>query len=81
MKIHIHKLSLAGAIFSALSMIVLSIANALGIYQATVQSMQDWHMFYSPTVLGTVTGMIEAGVITYISIYAFVWIYQFLQSK
>ncbi|MFH1405408.1 MAG: hypothetical protein ABIH21_04945 [Patescibacteria group bacterium] len=75
MKLHAHKLGLAGAIFSALAMLVLSIVNAFGIYTAATEQMQTMHMFYTPDVVGTITGMIEAAVITYISLFVFVLIY------
>ncbi|MBU1032488.1 MAG: hypothetical protein ABII13_01075 [Patescibacteria group bacterium] len=81
MKIHTHKLSLAAAIFSALAMLLLSLANSMGIYQNAVQQMQNWHMFYKPDFAGTITGMIEAAVMTYVSVYIIVWIYNALLGK
>lgn len=81
MKLQIQRLSVAGAIFAAFSMLVLSIANALGFYQDAVSMMQQWHMFYTPTIGGTIVGMIEAAIITYLSILIIVWIYDLLGSK
>lgn len=75
MKLHAHKFSLAGAIVSVFCMILLSVVNSLGIYIGSVELMQQAHMFYTPTVGGTITGMIEAAVMTYISLYVFVWVY------
>lgn len=81
MKSNTQRYSLTGAIFAALTMLLLSIAEALGIYTTAVDAMQQWHMFYSPDVIGTITGMIEAAVITYVSVYVIVWIYQLLDGK
>jgi len=68
-------LGYAAAIISAAGMLLLSIANLLGIYKSAVQMMQQWHMFYAPTVYGTITGMIEAAVIGFVFVYAFGRIY------
>lgn len=81
MKLQAQRFSIAGAIFAALGMLLLSIANTLGVYQGAVSMMEQWHMFYSPTVGGTIAGMIEAAIITYVSILVFVWIYGLLGSN
>lgn len=66
----------AGAIFSALSMLLLSLAHILNVYTGAVGMMQEWHMYYTPTTIsGTLTGMIEASLITYLSILLISWIY------
>ncbi|MCF6276730.1 MAG: hypothetical protein L3J07_02660 [Candidatus Magasanikbacteria bacterium] len=75
MKLDANKFALAGAIFAGLTMIALTIANSFGFYQSVAMQMQGMHMFYRPSFLGTITGVIEAGIITFISIYLFVWIY------
>lgn len=75
MKLHAHALALAGAVVSAACMLLLSVLNALGIYQSAAGTMADWHMFYAPDVGGTIAGMIEAAVISYIVLYAFAWVY------
>ncbi len=80
MKFNTQKIALTGALFSSLGMFLLSIANALGIYKGAVDMMQQWHMFYTPTVIGTITGMIEAAIITYVSIIIIVGIYNALGS-
>lgn len=78
MKFNTQKAAFAGAIFATLGMLLLSIANALGIYEGAVNMMQQWHMFYTPTFVGTIAGMIEAAVITYVSILVIIWIYGLL---
>lgn len=81
MKLNAQKLSLAAAIVSAACMLLLSILNGLGLYQSATSQMTAWHMFYTPTFLGTVTGMIEAFVITYIFVYAAAWLYNYLMGE
>lgn len=65
----------AAAILGAVSMLFLSIAGNLGIYQGAVEMMVKWHMFFSPSFLGTITGMIEAAVMSFIGGYLFAWVY------
>lgn len=81
MKFNTQKAALAGAIFAALIRLFLSICDALGIYKGAVNMIQEVQMFYDPTVVGTITGMIEAGVITYLSILTIVWIYGALEGS
>lgn len=76
-----NKLALAGALTAALCMLLLSILNGLGLYQGAAEQMMAWHMFYTPTVGGTLVGMIEAAIITYIGLFVFAWIYNSLGSK
>lgn len=74
--------ALTGAIFAAFTMFLLSLAEALGVYQGAVDMMEQWHMFYIPTTIGgTIAGMVEAAVITYVSILIIVWIYGMLGEK
>lgn len=81
MKSQTQRAGLTGAVFAAFTMLLLSIANSLGVYQGAVNMMEQWHMFYSPTVAGTITGMVEAAIITYLSILVVGWIYEMLGSK
>jgi hypothetical protein len=68
-------LGYAGAILSAIYMLLLSILASLGIYATAAQQMANWHMFYSVTVLGTITGMIEAAIHGFIALYLLAWLY------
>ncbi|MFH1429948.1 MAG: hypothetical protein ABIG71_00315 [Candidatus Uhrbacteria bacterium] len=81
MRLHALKLGIAGAIAAALCMIALSILNALGLYEGAVQQMQGMHTFYTPDVIGTITGMIEAALVTFIGLYVFGAIYNALLRK
>lgn len=80
-KFDANKLALAGAITAALCMMLLSILNGLGLYQGATKQMMSWHMYYSPTVGGTVSGMVEAAVITYVVLFVFAWVYNTLGAK
>lgn len=69
----------AGAIVSALAMLLLGILGNLGIYSGAVNMMGQWHMFFSLGVLGIIAGMIEAAVISFVFMYAFAWVYNRLE--
>jgi hypothetical protein len=65
----------SGAIVAALSMLILGILGKMGVYLGAVEMMSKWHMFFSLTPFGILTGMIEAAVITFVFFYIFGWIY------
>ena len=65
----------AAAIIAAFSMLVLSIAGKLGIYTGAVEMMSQWHMFYSLTLIGIITGMLEAAIISFVFFALFAWVY------
>ncbi len=65
----------AAAIIAAFSMLVLSVAGRLGIYTGAVEMSNQWHMFYSLTLFGTITGMVEAAIISFIFFFLFAWVY------
>ncbi|WP_435158481.1 hypothetical protein [Haladaptatus sp. DFWS20] len=68
----------AAAIVSAVVMLLLGIFGAVGVYEGAVEMMEQWHLFFEPTIVGTVAGMIEAAIISFIFIYAFAWLYNAL---
>jgi hypothetical protein len=37
--------------------------------------MEQWHLFFEPTVVGTVAGMAEAAVVSFVLVYAFARLY------
>jgi|GEM_PF-539228 len=78
MKLNPNTLGLSAGLVSAVGMLLLSILNGLGYYQQAAVQMMGWHMFYTPTVLGTFSGMIEAAVITYLFVSATAWMYNYL---
>ena len=61
----------AAALTAALSMLVLGLLGNLGIYTGAVTMMGKWHMFFSLTFFGILSGMLEAAIITYVLIYIF----------
>jgi hypothetical protein len=65
----------SAAIVAALSMLILGILGNIGIYQGAVEMMSQWHMFFSLTPFGILTGIIEAAIITFIFFYIFGCIY------
>lgn len=75
MKLNIKALAYAGAVCSALGILVLSILANLGIYTVVAAQMQNWHMFYSTGFWGTIAGMIEAAIVGFVALYVFGWFY------
>jgi len=75
MKLNALVLGLAGAILAAICMLLLSLANYFGIYQTAALTMQEIHMFYSPDFWGTITGMIEAAIMSFVGLFVFGWLY------
>ncbi len=74
-KLNALALGYAGAILSALGMLVLSILANSGLYTKASEHMQDWHEFYSLSVSGTISGMIEAAVWSFVILWVFGWLY------
>ena len=74
-QLNAHAFGLAGAILSAACMLVLGVLGSLGLYMKAVTAMMDWHVFFSLSPIGVIGGMVEAAVISYVGLYAFVWIY------
>jgi len=74
---HLDALALAGAaaVVSAIVMLLLGVFGAVGVYEGAVEAMEQWHLFFEPTVVGTVAGMVEAAVISFVLVYAFGWVY------
>jgi hypothetical protein len=68
-------LGYAGAIISALAMLLLGIGGNIGLYAGAARQMMQWHMFFSLGPLGVITGMIEAAVFSFVVLYAFGWAY------
>ncbi|TFH41253.1 MAG: hypothetical protein E4G94_08260, partial [ANME-2 cluster archaeon] len=56
-------------------MLLLGVFGNLGIYTGAVEMMQQWHMFFSLSIVGIIAGMIEAAIIGFVFAYAFGWIY------
>ncbi len=79
-KLNPNSFALAAAIIAAFIMLLLGILGNLGIYTGAVQQMQKWHMFFSLDVVGIITGIIEAAVISFVFCYLFAWLYNKLSS-
>ncbi len=68
-------LSFAAAIVSAIVMLLLGILGNLGIYTGAVAMMQQWHLSFSLSLVGIVSGMVEAAIISFIFAYLFSFFY------
>lgn len=68
-------LGYAAAIISAIGMLLLGILGNLEVYTGAIEMMQQWHLFFSLSIVGIITGMIEAAVISFISLFLFGWVY------
>jgi len=75
LKLNALALGYAGAILSAICMLLLGIFGNIGIYTGAVEMMQKWHMFFSLSIGGIIAGIIEAAVIGFIFAYLFAWLY------
>ena len=65
------------AILSGLCMLLLGILGNLKIYMGAVNMMQQWHMFFNLTILGIITGIIEAAIISFI----FGWLIAYFYNR
>lgn len=65
----------SAAIISSVIMGLLGIFGNLGIYTGATEQMQKWHMFFSLSIGGIITGMVEAAIISFIFAYAFARVY------
>ena len=74
-------LGYAGAIISALCMLLLGILGALGLYTGAITMMSDWHMYFSLSLSGIIGGIIEAMIISFIFFYSFAIVYNWLVTK
>ena len=68
-------LGTSAALVSALSMLILGMLGNFGLYEGAVEMMSHWHMFFSLTPFGILTGTIEAAIISFAFFYIFGWIY------
>ena len=64
-------LGYAAAIVSSAVILLLGILCNVGIYAGAAGMMQQSHMFFSLSIAGIITGIIEAGVIGFVLGYAF----------
>ena len=53
----------------------------MGLYVSAAEQMSKWHMFFNLTVIGLVSGMIEAGVISFLLVYSFATVYTMITQK
>jgi len=74
-KFNVSALGITASLVAAVSMLILGIFGHLGIYLGAVDMMRQWHMFFSLTPMGILSGMLEAGVISFVFFVLFGWIY------
>ena len=73
-------ISTAAGIVSAAAMLLLTVLAKIGIYKEAANMMEQWHAFYSQSISGTITGMIEAFMISFIFVYGVVALYNKLSD-
>jgi len=72
----------SAAIVAAFCMLILGILGNMGVYMGAVEMARQWHMFFSLTPVGILTGIIEGAIISFAFFYIFGWIYnKFIQSS
>jgi len=65
----------AGAVISALAILLLALLGKLGFYMGAVKFLEEVHMFFSLSLVGIIGGVIEAAVFGFVFTYIFVWFY------
>lgn len=65
----------AAATVAAVLMLLLGLFGAIGAYEGGVEMMEQWHLFFTPTLVGTIAGILEAVIITGVFTYLFVELY------
>ena len=80
-KLNTSSIALAAAVWSALLMLVIWLLANMGLYVSAAEQMSKWHMFFNLTVIGLVSGMIEAGVISFLLVYSFATVYTMITQK
>ena len=75
MKLNPLSFGYAGSIIASATMLLLSVGNCMGMYQNAASQMMRWHMFYAPTFGGTITGIIEAAILSFVAGYLFASLY------
>ena len=68
-------LGTSAALVAGLSMLILGILGNIGFYMGAVEMASQWHMFFSLTPVGILTGMIEGAIVSFVFFYIFGWIY------
>ncbi len=68
-------LGLAAAIVSAMVMLILGILGNLGLYLGAIEMMKQMHLFFSLSLMGIISGMIEAAIISFIFAYLLGFLY------
>ncbi|MBI2548204.1 hypothetical protein HYW21_02535 [Candidatus Woesearchaeota archaeon] len=74
-KINSLGLGYAGAILAALTVLLLGIGGNIGVYTEAAEIMESQHMFFSLTIQGVITGMIEAAIFGFVGLYLLGWLY------
>lgn len=74
-KLNSFALGISAATVAALCMLLLGILGSFGVYKGAVEMMSQWHMFFSLTPFGILTGIIEAAVTSFVFFYIFGWLY------
>lgn len=74
-KLHSHALGVAAAVIAALSMLIMGILAMAGVYMEAFQIMKAFHIGFDATIVGTLIGIIEAAVVSYIGGYLFGSVY------
>ncbi|MCA9373998.1 MAG: hypothetical protein R3B71_01165 [Candidatus Gracilibacteria bacterium] len=80
-KLNAHALGAASALLAALCMLVIGILAMMGVYMEAYQIMKAFHIWFDATLIGTLIGMVEAGVISYIAGYLFAELYNRLSKS
>ncbi|MEQ9569365.1 MAG: hypothetical protein RLN75_04180 [Longimicrobiales bacterium] len=68
-------LAASASTVAAAVMLVLGLFGRIGVYTGAVGMRERWHLFFRPTLLGTIAGMVEAAVVTFPVAWLVAWLY------
>jgi len=74
-KLEVLPFSYALAGVSAMTILFLGVFGNFGFYMGGVEMMSRWHMFFSLSSIGILTGVIEAVIISFLFGYIFATLY------
>lgn len=80
-KLNTNSIAVAAGIWSVLFMLVMWLLANMGLYVSAAEQMSKLHMFFNLTLVGLISGMIEAGVVSFLLVYSFAFVYNIVVKK
>ncbi len=74
-KLNALSLGYAGAILSAIWMLIMGVLGNFSIALSAIEIMKAHHIFFSLSAAGIISGMIEAAIFSFVALFVFGWLY------